>query len=270
VYEHYWKLREKPFENDLNTGFFYSSSDQREALVRVVYAIREQKGCIVLTGEAGCGKTFLLSWLARQLTESRVKVAMVKNPSSDPLDLLRQIAIAFGVRNAQATKSELVGALEQYLGYYRERDVRTVLMIDDADMIDGDRAFEELRLLLNLTLGGKPLVTIVLAGTNRLRNSVRRVPGLAQRVAISFALPPFGEDDAIRYVKHRIQQVTAEEPRIFDDRALADVYRSTRGVPRLINNICDLSLLFAFAERRPSVEPRHVARARDEIREMQQ
>src|SRR5438132_7308738 len=91
MYEQYWKLREKPFENDQNIGFFYHSRDHREALVRIIYAIMESKACVVLTGDAGCGKTYLLNSLARELTEKRVKVAMVRNPSSDPLDLLKQI-----------------------------------------------------------------------------------------------------------------------------------------------------------------------------------
>lgn len=268
MYEQYWKLREKPFENDQNTGFFFNSRDHREALVRIIYAIMESKACVILTGEAGCGKTFLLNSLARELTEKRVKVAMVRNPSSDALDLLRQIAQTFGVRNAQSTKSELVAALEQYLGYYRERGVRAVLIVDDADLIDADRAYEELRLLLNLSLGGKGLLTLVLAGTNRLRTAVRRVPGLAQRVALSYAIPPLTEEDSIAYVNHRMKQVEGDH-HIFEMRALRDIYRTTRGVPRLINNICDLSLLLGAAEGLRNVDARIVARAREEFKEIQ-
>jgi general secretion pathway protein A len=267
VYEQYWKLREKPFENDQNIGFFYQSREHREALVRIIYAIMESKSCVLLTGDAGCGKTFLLNSLARELTEKRVKVAMVKNPSSDALDLLRQIAQTFGVRNAQQTKSEIVAALEQYLGYYRERGVRAVLIIDDADTIENERAYEELRLLLNLTLAGKSLLTLVLAGSNRLRTSLRRVPGLAQRVALSYALPPLTEEDSISYVNHRMKTVEGDH-HIFEMRALRDVYRSARGIPRLINNICDLSLLLGAAEGRRNVDARIVARAREELKEI--
>jgi general secretion pathway protein A len=269
VYEQYWKLREKPFENDQNIGFFYHSRDHREALVRIIYAIMESKACVVLTGDAGCGKTYLMNSLARELTEKRVKVAMVRNPSSDPLDLLRQIAQTFGVRNAQATKSELVAALEQYLGYYRERGVRAVLIIDDADAIENERAYEELRLLLNLSLAGKPVVTLVLAGSSRLRSSIRRIPGLAQRVALSYALPPLTEEESIAYVNHRMKTVEGDH-HIFDIRALRDVHRSARGVPRVINNICDLSLLLGAAEGRRNVDSRIVARAREEFKEIAQ
>lgn len=269
MYEQYWKLREKPFENDLNIGFFYHSRDHREALVRIIYAIMESKACVLLTGDAGCGKSYLLNSLARELTEKRVKVAMVRNPSSDPLDLLKQVAQTFGVRNAQATKSELVASLEQYLGYYRERGVRVVLIVDDADTIENDRAYEELRLLLNLSLAGKPLLTLVLAGSSRLRAQVRRTPGLAQRVAVSYALPPLTEEECIAYVNHRMKTVEGDH-HIFDIRALRDVYRSARGIPRMINNICDLSLLLGAAEGRRNIDSRVVARARDEFREIAQ
>lgn len=269
VYEQYWKLREKPFENDQNTEFFYQSRDHREALVRILYAIMESKGCVVLTGEAGCGKTFLLHSLARELAKKRVKVAMVKNPAQDPLDLLRQIATTFGVKSAVATKSELVSALEQYLAYYRERGVRAVLLIDDADTIEVERAYEELRLLLNLEQNGKPLLTLVLAGQPRLKAALRRVPGLSQRVAVSFALAPLSEDEAIAYVNHRMKLVDGER-QIFDIRALRDVYRSSRGVPRLINHLCDLSLLLGAAEGRRAIDSRIVAKAREELKETQQ
>jgi general secretion pathway protein A len=268
VYETYWKLREKPFENDQNIGFLFHSREHREALVRIIYAIMESKSCVVLTGEAGCGKTYLLNSLARELTEKRVKVAMIRNPSGDGLDLLRQIAQTFGIRNAQATKSELVSALEQYLGYYRERGVRAVLIIDDADTIDDDRAFEELRLLLNLNLAGKSLLTLVLAGSTKLRTSIRAVPGLAQRVALAYTLPALTEEDSINYVNHRIKAVEGDY-HIFDLRALRDIYRSSRGIPRLINNLCDLSLLLGAAEGRRAVDSRIVARAREEFKEIQ-
>ncbi len=268
MYEQYWKLREKPFENDQNVDYFFQSREHREALVRILYAIAESKGCVLLAGEPGCGKTFLLHSLARELGKRRVKVAMVKNPSADPLDLLRQVAQAFGVKSATATKSELIAALEQYLAYYRERGVRAVLLVDDADTIDNDRAYEELRLLQNLESEGRPLLTIVLAGHPRLRAQVRRVPGLAQRVAVSYQVPPLAEEETIAYVNHRVERAEGDK-HIFDLRALREVHRSTRGIPRLINQLCDLSLLLGAAEGRRSVDPRTVARARDEMKELQ-
>ncbi len=270
MYESYWKLRDRPFENDLNTEFLFYSRDHREAMVRVLYAILQYKGLVVITGEAGCGKTFLLHALARELQARRTRAALVKDPSPEPLDLLRQVAQAFGVRNAAGTKSELVAALEQALVYHRDRGVRCVLAIDDADTMESERALEELRLLLNLVdVQGRPLLTVVLAGQPRLRAQLRKVPALAQRLAVSFALAPLSEMDSAGYVSHRLRLAEGDRG-IFDPGAIREVYRSSRGVPRLINQLCDLSLLLAAAEGRRQVDPRIVGRAREELREIQQ
>jgi len=266
MYEQHWKLKVKPFENDQNTEFFYQSREHREALVRLLYAIMESKGCVLLTGEPGCGKTFVLHALANELAEKKVKVAMVKNPSGDPIDLLRQIAQTFGVRSAHAAKSELVAGIEQYLAYYRERGIRAVLLIDDADMIGNDRAYEELRLLMNLEQGGRPLLTMVLAGHPRLRSILREIPGLSQRIALTYAIPALSEDESIRYVEYRLGRVNGKTD-IFEDRALREIYRASGGVPRLINHLCDLSLLVGASEGRQVVDARVVHKARNEFRE---
>ncbi|MHC4830328.1 MAG: ExeA family protein [Planctomycetota bacterium] len=270
MYEKHWRLREKPFENDQNIAFLFQSKDHREALVRLLYAIMESKGCVVLTGDAGCGKTFILNALAEELSEKKVKVAMIKNPAIEPLDLLRQIAQTFSVRNVHATKSELITGLEQYLSYYRERGVRAVLMIDDADLIRDDRTYEELRLLLNLEQMGRPLLTLVLAGQPRLKSVVRGVPGLAQRVALSCKLPPLRETDVTEYILHRLSQVSGNGAEIFNDRAIREVYRTSRGVPRLINHLCDLSLLVGASEGKDVIDPDVVQKARSEFKEIHQ
>ncbi|MFC1708169.1 ExeA family protein [Planctomycetota bacterium] len=269
MYEHYWKLREKPFENDQNTEFFFRSRDHREALVRLLYGIMESKCCVLLTGEPGCGKTFVLSALATELAEKKVKVAMIKNAASDPIDILRQIAQTFGVRNARATKSELIAGLEQHLGYHRERGVRAVLLIDDADLIGNERAYEELRLLMNLEHGGRPLLTIVLSGQVQLRTILQEIPGLAQRIALACSVSALGEDEALRYVEHRLDKVNGKNE-IFDHRALQEVFKATGGVPRLINHLCDLALLLGACEGRDVVDARVVAKACDEFKELHQ
>lgn len=268
MYEQYWKLRERPFENDQNTEFFYSSREHGEALVRLTYAVMQQRPCVLLIGESGCGKSFLLRSLANDLVGRGVKVGIVKNPTSDPLDLLRQIALAFGVRRPAATKSELLVALEQHLSDPRDRGSRAMLAIDDADAIESERAYEELRLLQNSDQGGRPLVTLVLAGASRLRAQLQRVPGLLQRVAMTFALPPLTEEEAIGYVSHRLGQAEGDR-QIFDPRALREIYRASRGVPRLINHVCDLSLLLGAAEGRRHIDARIVGKAKEEFKEIQ-
>jgi type II secretory pathway predicted ATPase ExeA len=268
MYESYWKLRERPFENDQNTDYFFGAREYREALVRLIYAVLQQKPCVLLIGEAGCGKSYILQSLANELTAKRAKVGLVRNPSSDPNDLLRQIAGALGVRRPAAAKSELVAAIEQSVAYHRERGSRVVVAIDDADAIENERAYEELRLLLNLEQSGRPILTLVLAGAPRLRAQLQRVPGLLQRVAVSFTVPPMTEEESIGYVAHRLGLADGDR-HIFDPRALREIYRSSRGVPRLINHVCDLSLLLGAAEGRRRIDARIVGKAKDEWREVQ-
>jgi type II secretory pathway predicted ATPase ExeA len=267
MYEKHWQLGSKPFENDLDTKFFFASREHREALVRLLYAVTEGKGAALLVGEPGCGKTFLLYRVADELRERGVRVALIKNPASDAIDLLRQVARAFGVRDADGSKSEVVAGLEQFLGYHRERDTRSVLLIDDADIIDNERAYEELRLLLNLEKDGRPLLTIVLAGRPRLTKQLRVVPGLAQRVALKASLPAFSNGETPKYVTHRLGLVNAPDD-IFEAHALTAVHKSTGGVPRLINHVCDLSLLIAASEGLDRIDAAVVDRAQQEIRDL--
>jgi len=268
MYEQYWKLREKPFENDQNTAFFYYSREHREAFVRLLYAIMESKPCAVLLGEAGCGKTFLMNALARQLADRHVRVAMVRDPAQDPLGILRQIAKGFGIADGGASKAEIVASLEQHLSQFGDRGACAVLFIDDADTIENDRTYEELRLLNNLEERGRPLLTMVLAGQPRLREQLRRIPALAQRVAVSFTIPPLSEEESIAYIGHRLKQVEGDR-QIFDVRALREVHRGSRGVPRVLNHLCDLSLLLCASEGRRCVDSRIVARALEDLKELE-
>jgi len=266
MYERYWRFRDKPFENDQNIDFFYYSRDHREALVRLIYAIRELKGLVLLTGDAGCGKTFVLSNARRELLKRGYKVALVSSPARDSVDLLRQIALEFGIRKVEPLKSEIVFALRDYFGYHLQQGAASVLMVDDADTIDDERTLEELKLLLNLEKNGRPLVQLVLAGQPRLRAQLKRIASLNQRVGQSYHLSPLSEEDANGYIGHRLRAVNGSR-RIFDPRAIREIYRSSRGVPRLINNLCDLSLLIACSERRGMIDPQTVGEAREEFKE---
>lgn len=267
MYEKHWKLRAKPFENDLDIAYFFRSREHREALIRLLYTILESKGAVLLTSDPGCGKTYLLHMLAKELEDKRARVAMIKNAASEPLDLLRQITQAFGVRSVTESKSDLVAGLEQVLAYHRESGARAVLIIDDVDLIRDERAFDELRLLMNLELGGRPLLTLVLSGQTRLKAIIREMPGLAQRVALSCTLPALGREDALRYVAHRLRKADGRGD-VFDDDALQEIYRGSRGVPRLINHLCDLALLLAASEGVSTIDSQVVARARNEFKEI--
>lgn len=264
MYEKHWDLGSKPFENNWDTSFFFPSDDHREALVRLLYAVNEGKGSVVVCGDPGCGKTFLLHALAHELRSLGVKVAFVVNPASDPTDLLRQVARAFGVRNVDTGPSELLGAVEQFLSYHQRRGERSVLLIDDADHIGEVAGYNQLRLLSNLQDQGETLLSVILAGQPRLPKLLKLVPGLVQRVAFSASLSALARDETPGYVQHRISKAQGRNG-LFDRRALQEIYQCTGGVPRLINHVCDLSLLIGASEGRSVIDASVVGRARTEV-----
>ncbi len=267
MYERYWKLRGKPFENDLDTGFIFYGAEMKEGLVRALYSVSSGKSLMLLTGEAGCGKTFLCQALARELASKSHLVAMVVNPADDPLELLRQIAHQLGISPVPRARTEILAEIHDALADASSSGARAVVIVDNAETIENDRVLEEVRLLLDLESDGRTLATVVLVGQPRLRHSLRRVPSLLARVNVQFHIPALGLDEACAYISHRLSQVNGNG-RIFAERALHEVYRASRGVPRMINNICDLALLLGMSGRRGQVDQATVSEAKEEFREL--
>ena len=234
-------------------------------MIRMLFAIHEAKSLILLTGETGCGKTFLLNAVRRELMSRSYRVAMITSPSSDPLDLLRQISLELGIHTVEWAKSEILHALRKFLVYHMQKNSRTVLIVDDADTIDGIKAFEELKLLLNLEKDGRFLLTLTLAGQPRLKGILKKVPSLNQRVALNSQLPPLSEEDAFGYINHRLKRVNGSK-KIFSYKAMKEIYKASRGFPRRINDLCDLALLIGFSERRSQVDVAAILEAKSEFK----
>src|SRR5256886_3556019 len=149
MYEAYWELTEPPFDNTPNAKFFYLSPEHEEALVRLVYTVRHRKGCGMLTGEYGCGKTTLSRALIQRLEAERYEIGLLTNPSWNAADFLREVLYQLGVETAEKHKPELLHMLNAafYRNYQAGRD--SVVIVDAAQLIEDDAVFEELRLLLN-------------------------------------------------------------------------------------------------------------------------
>lgn len=267
MYERYWKFSKKPFENDQDTSLIFYAKDHKEALLRLLYTVSESKGLMLLTGDTGCGKTFLCHTIRKELETQSFVVSLVSNPADDPVELLKQIAFELGVSPVPNGKSELLACLRAALGELVASDSRTVLIIDNAETIDNDKVLEEIRLLLDLENQGRSLLTVILSGHTRLRAALKRFPSLFQRVALQFHVPAFTESEARSYIEHRLQAAGGNS-RIFNPRAISEIFGASRGVPRLINNICDLSLLLAFSARRGQIDGSTVNQAREEFSEL--
>ena len=247
MYEAYWQLREPPFDNAPNPKFFYQSPEHEEALVRLVYTVRHRKGCGMLTGEYGCGKTTLSRALIQRLEAERYEVGLLTNPSWSAVDFLREILYQLGQETAETGKAELLHRLNDlFFRNFREgRD--TVVIVDEAQLIDDDAVFEELGLLLNIQTDDRFLVTLVLIGSPELGSKVRRLKHLDQRIAIRYHLDALDYAHTVSYIAHRLRMAGRSTP-IFTEAATKLIFDFTRGTPREINNLCDVALLVGYTK----------------------
>jgi general secretion pathway protein A len=258
MYEAYWQLSEPPFDNSPNPKFFYLSPDHEEALVRLVYTVRHRKGCGMLTGEYGCGKTTLSRALIQRLEAERYEIGLLTNPSWSAVDFLREALYQLGIETAERAKPELLHQLNDV--FFRNfRDGRdTVLIVDEAQLIDDDAVFEELRLLLNFQTDDRFLVTLLLIGSPELGVKIRRLKHLDQRITIRYHLNTLDFTHTANYIAHRLKMAGRQTP-IFTEDAMRLVFDFTRGTPREINNLCDVALLVGFTKRVSEVGEKIIA-----------
>jgi type II secretory pathway predicted ATPase ExeA len=202
----------------------------------------------MLTGEYGCGKTTLSRALIQRLEAERYEIGLLTNPSWTPVDFLREALYQLGVEAHEKTKSELLHQLNDlfFRNYRAGRD--TVLIVDEAQLIEDDAVFEELRLLMNFQTDDRFLVTLLLVGSPELREHVRRLKHLDQRITIRYHLNTLDYTHSAAYVAHRLKMAGRAAP-IFTEEAIKLIFDFTRGTPREINNLCDVALLVGYTKR---------------------
>ncbi|HZV02542.1 MAG TPA: AAA family ATPase, partial [Planctomycetota bacterium] len=272
MYEAHWNLSEKPFENDQNLKYFYESKNHKEALVRILYATEQAKPLAVIMGEHGSGKTFVCRSAAGELKKRGYRAGIFTAPSADPAELYRRASESLGLSQGENQGERPIETRFEFVRACKPNDPtetkRTVLFVDAIDSVNDERVFGEIRTLLDVTLDdGKPMFTIVLSGTPRSRDTLRRHPSLVQRIEVGYDLAPLGEEDARNYVLHRLR-IAAGPKRIFDNAALRGAYKASSGLPRLLNRVCDLALLIGKIEGKDQILGETVDQAADEVREL--
>ena len=248
MYEEYWGLREKPFENTPNPRFYYRSPEHEETFARMLYAIRERKGAAVISGEYGSGKTLLGRSLMQELDDDRYEVAFLFNPKLSPLQFLKELVHQLGGNGKDNDKVRLMRNLNEilYTNYRRGKD--TVILIDEAQAIPDQEVFEEIRLLLNFQLNERFLLTLLLVGQPELREKVAAIPQFAQRVAVQYHLKGLTHEETVGYIQHRLR-IAGAYYNMFLDESYSLIYAGSGGIPRRINQICDLSLFEGLGGR---------------------
>jgi len=250
MYESHWGLKCRPFENTPDPAFLYRSHQHEEAFERLLYAIEGEKGAAVLTGVFGCGKTLLARTLLRHLDPSIYRIGLITNPRLSIVELLMEIAGELGARNLSSLKSEILknvvwDALETILQDNLRDGKRTVVIIDEAHTIRDQEVFEELRLLLNLQSDDRFYFTLLLLGQPELKELISANKQLAQRIAIGYHVLPLDPPEVGRYVQYRVEKAGATR-NLFKADAIDLVASYSGGIPRRINQICDISLLTGF------------------------
>lgn len=258
MYLDYWGLKKKPFENTPNPAFFFYSSNHEEALMRLLYGVKEKKGAVMLTGEIGVGKTILSRMLVRLLRkeEKHYNIAVIINPALSVKNLLREAIYQLGgLENLPpiTNKLDLLHKLEDIIYRSNEKGQHCVLIIDEAQIINDKDIFGELRLLLNLQKNDAFLLTIVLLGQPELAPKVKQNEPLAQRIAIRYNLGGLSHEEVGKYIDYRLKAAGGTKE-IFNGNSVEEIYRASKGIPRIINNICDLSLLMGFSNQTEVVD----------------
>ncbi len=258
MYKAFYNLKRNPFEITPDPSFLFSTRRHNEALAALYYGVRRHKGFVVLTGEVGTGKTLLLRCLLQSLKQSNdVKYAYVFNGRLSPLEFLQYIAGDLGLPAAGKNKSELLLELASFVVARGQKKLTTVLVVDEAHHLSTD-ILEEIRLLTNLETADEKLLQILLVGQPELDEKLDSVDlrQLKQRVALRSHLASLDLNETKGYIERRLQLAGSSNPsELFPQETIAAVHRHSRGIPRLINTICENALIAAYARQGASVTP---------------
>jgi general secretion pathway protein A len=266
VYLDHYGLTEPPFDLTPNPRFLFFSPKHREAFNHLLYGIRERKGFVQLTGEVGAGKTTICRAMLEQLG-ANFATALILNPVLDADQLMKAIAMEFGLSVPGMDRLEIVSAINHFLLQQVEQQKDAVLIIDEAQDLTNE-LLEQVRLLSNLETDDRKLVQIVLMGQPELRDRLNafELRQLRQRITVRYHLRSLTRAEVGQYVQHRLEISGAKGAPYFTIGALWRIYRYSQGIPRLVNAVCDKCLLAGFVQQRDRIDYRMVGLA---IRELE-
>ncbi|HEX5065672.1 MAG TPA: AAA family ATPase [Myxococcota bacterium] len=247
MYAVHYGFREKPFALSPDPRYLFLSASHREVLGHLVYGIEQGEGFMAISGEVGTGKTTLCRTLLERLGSS-CEIAFLFNPTLGPTDLIKAINAELGLSTFGDSRTELLDVLNTFLLDKHAEGRRVLVIIDEAQNLPVE-TLEQLRLLSNLETHTAKLLQIVLIGQPELdaKLDAPELRQLRQRIGVWWRLGPLERDETRAYVAHRLRVAGGSEA-IFSESALARVHRHARGVPRLVNLVCDRALLLGYAE----------------------
>jgi type II secretory pathway predicted ATPase ExeA len=259
MYETYWQLKQKPFENVADERFYYPGESHQAALLKLRYTIENRRGAALLAGESGVGKTLITTMLRGILGETFAPMAHLVFPQMPTAELLAYIADELEQSETIAQTPDVqtsIRRIQKFLAANGKQGRHAVLAIDEAHLLHGSQTFEALRLLLNFASGGTPALTLLLVGEPSILPMLDRMPQWEERLDVKCLLRPFNESETAAYVEHRLRTAGAMRPIVEAD-AIPTLFALTHGIARRINRLCDLALLVGFAEEQQTLGAEH-------------
>ena len=252
MYEHFYGLREKPFSLLPDPGFLYPSAKHRTAMTLMEYGLLNQTSFSVITGGIGTGKTTLIRHLLNQI-DRNVTVGLITNTHRSFGELLQWVLMAFNLDYIGKDNVTLYHTFIDFLIREYAKNRRTILIVDEAQNMTPD-TLEELRMLSNVNTDKDHVLQVFLVGQAELRDTLRRpdLEQFAQRIGIDYHLEGLNLLETQEYIRHRIT-VAGGDPGLFEDPACEVIYRHSSGIPRLINLLCDTTLVYGYAEGAPRI-----------------
>ena len=265
MYLRFYKLTEKPFSVTSDPNFLYLSKKHREAIAHMRYGIEERMGFMEITGEIGTGKTTVCKALLNTLDE-HTKTAFILNSNLSEIQLLEAIVTDFGLQLKNRKKITMLNELNRFLLEELRRNNNTVLIIDEAQNLKPS-LLEQIRLLSNLETEKEKLLQIILVGQPELKEKLASndLAQLRQRIAIRYHMLPLDRDETWGYLSHRLKVAGSGGRNFFMDNAMDEVFRYTRGIPRVINIICDKALLAGYVAEKKTIDKDIIKKCAREI-----
>lgn len=267
MFQSFFGLDRDPFSLNPDPSFLYPNRGTRDALAGLVHGILNRKGFVVLTGESGTGKSTLLRAALLQIPREQLCSSLVFNPTMTPDDLLEFAMADFGIEDIAPTKSRRVLQLQQFLFANYQAGQISLLMIDEAHLLT-PAVLEEVRLLTNFETAECKLLQVVLAGHSDLDSTLdlAELRQLKQRIAVRIGLRPLSSGEVAAYIKSRWVKAGGGPNHPFTTEAINEIGAASKGIPRLVNSICDNALITAYGSDERQVTAAMIEDVRRELR----